>query len=80
METLSGLTHAVGNRFDKIDRQFKEVREDIAELRGDTERQFKDVRGQLDQMQDKLDHIEHLILEEHARRLEALEQKVGIAH
>ncbi len=71
LETLTGLTDAVGSRFDKIDGRFDKMEKRDAEFRGDTDQQFSEIRGQLDR-------IEHSILEEHARRIEALERKIGI--
>lgn len=71
LESLSGLTEAVGSRFDKIDDRFGKLDQNVFELRGDMDSQFVGVREQLDR-------IEHSILEEHARRIEALERKIGI--
>jgi DNA-binding FrmR family transcriptional regulator len=72
LETLNGLVGAVGSRLDRVDGEIKGSRKDLTELKGDMDHQFSEVREQLDR-------IEHLILEEHARRLEALERKAGIA-
>ena len=72
LETLVGLTGAVGSRFDKIDGHLEKLDLGVVELHGDMDRQFADMRSQLDR-------VEHLILEEHARRLEALERSVGIS-
>ena len=65
LETLADMNEAIGNRFDKIDRN-------IMETRSDADSQFSEIRNQLDR-------IEHSILEEHARRIEVLERKVGIS-
>ncbi len=72
LDTLAGLTGAVGSRFDKIDGRLEKLDHGVAELRGDMDSQFVGVREQLDR-------IEHSILKEHARRIEALERKVGLA-
>lgn len=68
LETLSGLVVAVGTRFDKIDNKLVEH-----------DSRFADVDQQLREARVQLDRIEHSILEEHARRIEPLEQRVGLA-
>ena len=67
LETLTGLTEAVGSRFDRVDARFDTVDKKLVEH-----------NQQLGEIRQQLDRIEHSILEEHARRITALEQKVGI--
>lgn len=67
LETLAGFTGAVGSRFDKIDGRFDKIDEKLVEH----DQQLSEIRQQLDR-------IEHSILEEHSRRIEALERKVGL--
>lgn len=79
LQALGGLTEAVGSRFDKVDDNLGEIRKDATALRGDMNDQFRGVYRDLEQMKDQLDRIESSILNEHAKRLEALERKVGLA-
>ncbi len=72
LDTLSGLTEAVGSGFDKVNNHLEKLDGEVAELRSDMNNQFREVNAHLDR-------IEHSILEEHARRIEALERKVGLA-
>ena len=64
LDALGDMNEAIGNRFDTVDKQ-------LTELRGDVDFQFRGMREQLDR-------IENDIIKEHARRIEALEQKIGI--
>ena len=74
LDTLTGLTEAVGSRFDKIDRRFDKVDGELHVVNT----RLDEVNGRLDTMNTQLERIEHSILEEHSRRIEALERKVGM--
>lgn len=65
LSTLADMNEAIGNRFD-------EIGQEIAEFRGDMEQRLTHILQ-------RLNRIEDLILQEHARRLEALERKVGLS-
>lgn len=65
LSTLADMNEAIGNRFDKMGQE-------IAEFRGDMEQRLTHILQ-------RLNRIEDLILQEHARRLEALERKVGLS-
>ena len=72
LDTLTGLTEVVGSGFDKVNTHLEKIDTEVAELR-------TDMNDQLHEVNAHLDRIEHSILEEHARRIEALERKVGLA-
>ncbi len=82
LDTLTGLTEAVGSGFDKMNSRLDRVDETLTHH----DQQLSHIDGRLgaidnrlDIMQSQLERIEHSILEEHARRIEALERKVGLA-
>ncbi len=74
LDTLNGLVGAVGSRFDKVDAGFEKV-----DVRFDKiDEKLADHDMELSEIRQQLDRIENSILAEHARRIEALERKVGL--
>jgi len=67
LSALGDLSEAVGGGFEKMHKEFSEVGDRFEKV----DKQLLEIRGQLDR-------IETMILRDHARRLEALERKVGM--
>ena len=67
VEALADMNEAIGARFDRIDQRLTEH-----------DARFDRVDQDLTHILERLNRIEDLILQDHARRLEALEQKAGI--
>ncbi len=67
IETLADMNEAIGNRFDRVDEQF-------TDLRGRIDRVEQRVGG----VEQRLERMENILLEDIQRRVEILEQKVDI--
>lgn len=67
LHTLADMNEAIGANFEKVWTEF-------ADIRGRLDRNDQ----QLAHIIDRLNRIEQIILQEHARRIEALERKVGL--
>ena len=72
LNTLADMNEAIGNKFDQAAEQTAEVRGDLNRFENSVKNQFAEVRSQLDR-------IENSILEDHARRIEVIERKIGIS-
>ena len=65
-EILGYIDTAVGTLTTEMDRQFKEVRGEIAEVRGAMDRQFQEFNGKLDNIQSDVQAIkDHLLGDKH---------------
>ena len=71
LNTLADMNEAIGNKLDQAAEQTAEVRSDLNRFENSVKNQFAEVRSQLDR-------IENSILEDHARRIEAIERRIGI--
>ncbi len=69
LHTLADMNEAIGNNFEKVWAEF-------ASVNG----RFDRVDQQLTHVIERLNRIEEVILQEHARRIEALERKIGATH
>ena len=66
IETLADMNEAIGARFDRVDGRFDRM-----------DQRLDRVDQNLTHILERLNRIEDIILQEHARRLEMLEQKAG---
>ncbi len=88
IETLADMNEAIGNRFDRVDKQFAEVNGRLDRM----DQQLVEIRGRLDRLEQRiggleervagvehrLERIENILLEDIQRRVEILEQKADI--
>lgn len=65
-EMLKGTTRVMKGKFDEVDEGFNRVYQ-----------RFDRVDEEIDNIKDSLHRIEHEILKDHARRIEALEEKIA---
>ena len=75
LSTLADMNEAIGARFDRVDERFAEVDRRFDKV----DQRFNSVDQELAHILERLNRIEDHILQEHARRLEALERKVGLS-
>ena len=69
LHTLADMNEAIGNNFEKVWAEF-------ASVNG----RFDRVDQQLTHAIERLNRIENIVLQDHARRIEALERKIGATH